>query len=136
MTKMLEIVIALGLRSPEEDTKRDMAMAVLLMVSGPGKVLAMTQASRVSYVHTFRAVWTKAKQRAPSVPRIRKLEDSPDELKRQRPGVYAAVYASEAPVMCPLSQHTYEHVRAHTPCRAVKGGAAQQRQEEPIRWQG
>ncbi len=126
MREFLDFLIRLGLRHPSEPTVRVMALSILFMTEGFEKVMAMSPETKLGFVQSVKQMF-KGRAKfvlAPTV-WIFLLPRSIDQLKREYPLVYEALYTEESPSASPISELELEQMKVTTRMRAVKSSVMQ-----------
>ena len=117
----IDFALRLGLRSPTEGTFRALALAHLFQTEGLDKVLAMQPEAKTALVKSMKSIFrTRAKLVQPPLEWIVVFPRNVEQLRREHGPLWEANFASEHPVVCPISEIGMEQMKQGTRMRMIK----------------
>ena len=111
---LVQFLAALGCRNASELTCRHVATVLLLCSESMDALHAMSSGT---FKPVYDAVKKAVKAGLKGAPPFQHLPLTPEALRAEQPGFYAALYADEGPVACPFGIGDYEYVVSNIRCR-------------------
>ena len=124
VAELLDFIVRLGLRSPTEHTLLALSCCVLAVSEGVDKSVNMSVDNRLVFHQTVKTMFKEKVKFAPSpLVWVQELPASPEQFKRSYSALWEALYASEAPCSCPVSELSLAQLKAISRCREVRKGS-------------
>ena len=112
----------LGLHSPSEPTKRNLALAILAMTYTMDEVLLMLRADKVAFAETVYNAFLKTRALCPPARhQLAKLFPTVQEFQAKCPDWYAELYEKEPPAPAPWPIETWSRLITSGFCRKERG---------------